>query len=122
VPSVQDGDALVRVHGPPDDGLLRPRIDAVFSLEDARTAFERSMARGKHGKVVLRVAGTDTQAGAGEPSCSPGQRTLRGTAGGAPRGRLPHVAVCLLPAREAQVKDAGPLRRPASRAPCEAQG
>jgi NADPH:quinone reductase-like Zn-dependent oxidoreductase len=51
-------DQLVELARLADDGLLRPRIDSVFSLEDARTAFERSMARGKHGKVVLRVADT----------------------------------------------------------------
>ena len=39
-----------------EDGALRPAIDSVFPLEDARAAFERSMAPGKHGKVVLRVA------------------------------------------------------------------
>ena len=35
---------------------LRPQVDSVFPLEDFRAAFERSAARGKHGKVVLRVA------------------------------------------------------------------
>jgi NADPH:quinone reductase-like Zn-dependent oxidoreductase len=35
---------------------LRPEVDSVFPLEDFRAAFERSAARGKHGKVVLRVA------------------------------------------------------------------
>jgi NADPH:quinone reductase-like Zn-dependent oxidoreductase len=35
---------------------LRPEVDSVFALEDFRAAFERSEARGKHGKVVLRVA------------------------------------------------------------------
>lgn len=39
-----------------DQGELRPAIDSVFPLEDARAAFERSMARGKSGKVVLRIA------------------------------------------------------------------
>jgi NADPH:quinone reductase-like Zn-dependent oxidoreductase len=38
-----------------DRGELRPEIDSIFSLADARAAFERSMARGKRGKVVLRV-------------------------------------------------------------------
>jgi NADPH:quinone reductase-like Zn-dependent oxidoreductase len=38
-----------------DRGELRPEIDSIFSLSDARAAFERSMARGKRGKVVLRV-------------------------------------------------------------------
>ena len=37
-------------------GDLRPEIDSVFALADARAAFERSMAPGKHGKVVLRVS------------------------------------------------------------------
>ncbi len=40
-----------------DDGGLRPAIDSVFSLADARAAFERSMGPGKRGKVVMRVAG-----------------------------------------------------------------
>jgi NADPH:quinone reductase-like Zn-dependent oxidoreductase len=39
-----------------DDGLLRPEIDSVFPLSDARAAFARSMAPAKRGKVVLRVA------------------------------------------------------------------
>ncbi len=37
-------------------GDLRPEIDSVFALADARAAFERSMAPGKRGKVVLRVS------------------------------------------------------------------
>jgi NADPH:quinone reductase-like Zn-dependent oxidoreductase len=39
-----------------DRGALRVAIDSVFALEDARAAFERSLASGKRGKVVLRVA------------------------------------------------------------------
>jgi NADPH:quinone reductase-like Zn-dependent oxidoreductase len=39
-----------------DAGELRLTIDSVFPLEDARAAFERSMGRGSHGKVVLRIA------------------------------------------------------------------
>jgi NADPH:quinone reductase-like Zn-dependent oxidoreductase len=39
-----------------DGGELRPAIDAVFPLDDARAAFERSMEHGKRGKVVLRIA------------------------------------------------------------------
>jgi NADPH:quinone reductase-like Zn-dependent oxidoreductase len=35
---------------------LVPEVDSVFPLEDFRAAFERSAARGKHGKVVFRVA------------------------------------------------------------------
>lgn len=37
-------------------GDLRPRIDSVFPLREARAAFERTTARGKRGKVVLQVA------------------------------------------------------------------
>ena len=39
-----------------DAGELRPAIDSVFPLADARGAFERSEQRGKRGKVVLRVS------------------------------------------------------------------
>jgi len=38
-----------------DTGELRPEIDSIFPLTEARAAFTRSAARGKHGKVVLRV-------------------------------------------------------------------
>jgi len=38
-----------------DRGELRPQIDSVFVLEDAPAAFARSLARGKRGKVVIRV-------------------------------------------------------------------
>ena len=38
-----------------DSGDLRPAIDSVFPLAEARSAFQRSMERGKRGKVVLRV-------------------------------------------------------------------
>lgn len=38
-----------------DEGALRPAIDSVFPLTEARAAFQRSMERGKRGKVVLRV-------------------------------------------------------------------
>ena len=52
-----DRSQLERLRGIVDDGALRPEIDSVFPLDDARAAFERSMAPGKRGKVVLRVAG-----------------------------------------------------------------
>jgi NADPH:quinone reductase-like Zn-dependent oxidoreductase len=39
-----------------DAGELRPEIDSVFPLEEAGAAFARVAERGKHGKVVLRVA------------------------------------------------------------------
>jgi NADPH:quinone reductase-like Zn-dependent oxidoreductase len=38
-----------------DEDGLRIDIDSTFTLADARTAFERSMATGKHGKVVFRI-------------------------------------------------------------------
>jgi NADPH:quinone reductase-like Zn-dependent oxidoreductase len=38
-----------------DAGELRPEIDSTFPLAEAHAAFTRSAARGKHGKVVLRV-------------------------------------------------------------------
>jgi NADPH:quinone reductase-like Zn-dependent oxidoreductase len=38
-----------------DHGDLHPAIDSVFPLVEARAAFERSLAAGKHGKVVLRI-------------------------------------------------------------------
>jgi NADPH:quinone reductase-like Zn-dependent oxidoreductase len=37
-------------------GALRPAVDSVFPLAEARAAFERTLARGKRGKVVLQVA------------------------------------------------------------------
>jgi NADPH:quinone reductase-like Zn-dependent oxidoreductase len=40
-----------------DAGALEPEIDSVFELADAPAAFARVSERGKHGKVVLRVAG-----------------------------------------------------------------
>jgi NADPH:quinone reductase-like Zn-dependent oxidoreductase len=39
-----------------DGGDLHPEIDSVFPLSEARAAFERSLARGKRGKVVLRIS------------------------------------------------------------------
>ena len=38
-----------------DRGELRPTIDAVFPLRDARQAFERSLGEKRRGKIVLRV-------------------------------------------------------------------
>jgi NADPH:quinone reductase-like Zn-dependent oxidoreductase len=38
-----------------EGGELRPAIDEVFPLDEARAAFERSMGHGKRGKVVLAV-------------------------------------------------------------------
>ena len=39
-----------------DGGSPPPAIDSVFALEEAASAFERSMAADKRGKVVLEVA------------------------------------------------------------------
>jgi NADPH:quinone reductase-like Zn-dependent oxidoreductase len=41
-----------------DGGELRPAIDSAFPLDRAAEAFDRLAARGKHGKVVLDVAGS----------------------------------------------------------------
>jgi len=38
-----------------DTGELQPEIDSIFPLAEAQAAFMRSAARGKHGKVILRV-------------------------------------------------------------------
>jgi NADPH:quinone reductase-like Zn-dependent oxidoreductase len=40
-----------------DSGELRVVIDSTFPLSEATAAFERSLASGKHGKVVIRVTG-----------------------------------------------------------------
>lgn len=39
-----------------DNGQLRPTIDQVFPLADARKAFQRTSSKNRHGKIVLRVA------------------------------------------------------------------
>jgi NADPH:quinone reductase-like Zn-dependent oxidoreductase len=39
-----------------DSGQLRVAIDSTFTLAEAAAAFERSLASGKHGKVVIDVA------------------------------------------------------------------
>jgi NADPH:quinone reductase-like Zn-dependent oxidoreductase len=49
---------LVEIARLVDEGRLRPAIDSVFSLSEAPAAFERSLASGKRGKVVIRVAGS----------------------------------------------------------------
>ena len=50
-----DGEQLTKVGDLVDEGALHPAIDSVFPLEEFRAAFERTMASGKRGKVVLRV-------------------------------------------------------------------
>ena len=52
-----DGEQLAKVGDLVDEGALHPAIDSVFPLEEFRAAFERTMASGKRGKVVLRVIG-----------------------------------------------------------------
>jgi NADPH:quinone reductase-like Zn-dependent oxidoreductase len=46
---------LVELAGLADGGDLRPTIDQVFPLADARKAFERSLGDHRGGKIVLRV-------------------------------------------------------------------
>jgi NADPH:quinone reductase-like Zn-dependent oxidoreductase len=41
-----------------DEGALRPAVDSTFPLDRALDAFDRVMAPGKRGKVVLDVAGS----------------------------------------------------------------
>lgn len=52
-----NGDQLAELSQLIDAGELRPAVDSVFPLAEARTAFERTAVRGKRGKIVLRVAG-----------------------------------------------------------------
>jgi NADPH:quinone reductase-like Zn-dependent oxidoreductase len=46
---------LVEIARLVDDGSVRPEIDSVYPLAEAPAAFARSLARGKRGKVVIRV-------------------------------------------------------------------
>ena len=48
-----------------DSGELRVAIDSTYALSEAAAAFERSLASGKHGKVVIRVAGEGASGAAG---------------------------------------------------------
>ena len=48
-------DQLLELAALADAGALRPQLDSVFPLADARAAFERLAQPGKQGKVVLRV-------------------------------------------------------------------
>ena len=50
-----DRGQLVELSGLVEQGRLRPAIDSVFPLPDAARAFDRVMAPGKRGKVVLEV-------------------------------------------------------------------
>ena len=49
-----------------DGGTVRPLVDSVFPLAEARAAFERVRTPGKRGKVVLQV-GDDEAEARGEP-------------------------------------------------------
>jgi NADPH:quinone reductase-like Zn-dependent oxidoreductase len=48
-------DQLVELARLVDRGTVRPMVDSVFPLAEARSAFERIMMPGKRGKVVLRT-------------------------------------------------------------------
>jgi NADPH:quinone reductase-like Zn-dependent oxidoreductase len=48
-----------------DSGELRVAIDSTFALSEAAAAFERSLASGKHGKVVIQMVGEHASASAG---------------------------------------------------------
>jgi len=50
-----DREQLVDLARLVDEGAVRPAIDSVFQLADAAKAFERVMASGKRGKVVLEI-------------------------------------------------------------------
>ena len=50
-----DHEHLLELAALVDAGELRPQVDSVFPLTEARGAFERVAARGKQGKIVLEV-------------------------------------------------------------------
>jgi NADPH:quinone reductase-like Zn-dependent oxidoreductase len=50
---------LVELAALADAGDVRPTIDQVFPLADARRAFERSLGDHRRGKIVFRVVGED---------------------------------------------------------------
>jgi len=52
-----DREQLLELTALVDAGELRPEVDSVFPLAEARAAFERVAAHGKRGKVVLDVGG-----------------------------------------------------------------
>ena len=56
---------LVELGGLVNRGELRVAIDSTFALSEAASAFERSLASGKQGKVVIRVAGGGASGAAG---------------------------------------------------------
>ena len=50
-----DREQLIELARLADNGELRVAIDSTFALSEAAAAFERSLASGKHGKVVIRI-------------------------------------------------------------------
>ena len=50
-----DHEQLLELGALVDAGELRPEVDSVFPLTEARAAFERVAAPGKRGKVVLEI-------------------------------------------------------------------
>jgi NADPH:quinone reductase-like Zn-dependent oxidoreductase len=52
-----DGGQLAAIMALVDEGRVRPAIDSVFALADARAAFERSLQPDTTGKVVIRIVG-----------------------------------------------------------------
>jgi NADPH:quinone reductase-like Zn-dependent oxidoreductase len=57
-----DREQLIELARLADSGELRVAIDSTFALSEAAAAFERSLASGKHGKVVIRVAADGSSA------------------------------------------------------------
>jgi NADPH:quinone reductase-like Zn-dependent oxidoreductase len=58
-------DQLIQLARLADEGTLRPVIDSAFPLSDARAAFERVVAPGKRGKVVILCSGGQSAFGTG---------------------------------------------------------
>ena len=52
----RNGEQLAEISRLADEGHVRPQIDSVFPLAEARAAFARLAERGKQGKVVLQVS------------------------------------------------------------------
>jgi NADPH:quinone reductase-like Zn-dependent oxidoreductase len=50
-----DGEQLAEISRMVDAGRLRPAVDSTYPLASFREAFDRTMASGKRGKVVLQV-------------------------------------------------------------------
>ncbi len=50
-----DYEQLLELAALVDAGELRPEVDSVFPLTEARAAFERAARSGKRGKVVLEA-------------------------------------------------------------------